>query len=236
MGWFGRDVRNGRDTQVEAALADPDADPGAMERAAGQLIGKLIELGIEGKGPFDGATAVARDALAGRSAKGAVKRIVRDHRRMAAVGGFLTGLGGFFTMSVSLPANVLEFYVVATRMVAATAKVRGYDIDNPAVRTAVLATLVGADSGEVLAKAGLSGGGRLTSMATRRLPGPALMVVNKALGFRLLAQASRSTIARLGKAVPVVGGGIGAGLDAYLLGQIARNADREFPQLTATQG
>jgi hypothetical protein len=137
-------------------------------------------------------------------------------------------------MPIALPANVIEFYLTATRMVAAIAQVRGYDIDNPQIRTAILLTLVGADADDLLRKAGVVGGlgagGRLTSLAAQRLPGPALMMINKAIGFRIVGQAGRATLGRLGKAVPLVGGAIGAGLDTYLLKRIADNARAEFPR------
>ena len=109
-------------------------------------------------------------------------------------------------MPLSLPANVLEFYLLATRMTAATAKVRGYDIDQPEIRSAILLTLAGADSEDLLKKAGLqAAGGKLSSVAFDRLPAPALMVLNKAVGFRLLGRIGQGTFARLGRLVPVVG-------------------------------
>ena len=69
-------------------------------------------------------------------------------------------------MPIALPANVLEFYVQATRMVGAIATLRGYDVQDPRIRTAVLLTLVGSKSDDVLKKAGMAtGGGRVTSLA-----------------------------------------------------------------------
>ena len=130
----------------------------------------------------------------------------------------MTGLGGFFTMPISLPANVLEFYLLGTRMTAATAKVRGYDLQQADIRTAVLLTLIGADSDDLLKKAGLvAAGGKLSGIAFNRLPAPALMVLNKAIGFRLLGRIGGSTFARLGRAVPIVGGLLGAAIDVYML-------------------
>ena len=46
----------------------------------------------------------------------------------------------------SLPANVLEFYLLATRMVASIASVRGYDIKQPEIRSAILLTLIDAEA------------------------------------------------------------------------------------------
>lgn len=241
LGW-------GRDETVEASDATAvklrtAKDAGALERAAmpaegglsgaaTRLVERLLDVGIDGQGPFDPAHEIAANAL--KHARGdsdqALRIIVRDHRQLGAVGGFVTGLGGFFTMPISLPANVLEFYLLATRMTAATAKVRGYDIDQPEIRSAILLTLAGADSDDLLKKAGLQApGGKLSSVALDRLPAPALMVLNKAIGFRLLGRIGQGTFARLGRLVPVVGGLIGAAVDVYMLGRIGKQAAKEFP-------
>lgn len=226
---FGDGAKDAPSSALERA-ANPEAPSGLAGVATG-LVERLLDTGIDGKGPFDGAQKVADSALSGTpDAESAIDRVVRNHLAIAGTGGFLTGLGGFVTMPVALPANVLEFYLVATRMTAAIAQLRGYDIRHQPIRTAVLLTLVGADADDLLKKAGaVVPGNRITNLAAQRLPGPALMVVNKAIGFRLLSQVGRSTFARLGKAVPVVGGAVGAGLDLYLLKRIADHARKEFP-------
>jgi EcsC protein family len=229
---FGKDDKEdsgkGRKTALEQAQTPEDH--GALGNAAVRMIENLLDAGIDGKGPFDSAQKVADVARAEKAdAEQAVDAIVRQHLKLAAAGGFVTGLGGFVTLPVSLPANVLEFYLVATRMVASIASVRGYDIRQPEIRSAVLLALVGADSDDLLKKAGVVATGRLSNLAAQRLPGPALMVVNKAVGFRLLSQVGKKTLARFGKAVPVVGGAVGAGLDAYLLKRIADHTRHEFP-------
>jgi len=204
---------------------------GVSGEAAQTLVQKLLETGIDGRGPFESARAVAAAALAAHpDPERAVRAVISRHLRLASASGFVTSLGGFVTMPVALPANVTGFYLLATRMTAAVAAIRGHDIDDRAMRTAVLLSLVGADAEEVLRKAGLrSPVGRLTSLAGDRLPGPALVVVNKAVGFRILATAGKDVFARFGKAVPVVGGAVGAGLDAYLMSRLAEHAKEEFP-------
>lgn len=234
MGILGREFGSGKQ--------DAGATPASVgsSGAATQLVRRLLDVGIDGRGPFRSASQVAESAL--QRARGdveeAIRIVRRDHRRLAAVGGFGTGLGGFFTMPVSLPANVVEFYLLATRLTAATARLRGHDLDAPQVRTAILLTLVGADADDVLLKAGLRAapGGRLAALAGERLPAPALMVVNKAVAFRLLGRLGQGAFARLGRAVPLVGGLAGAALDAYLLGRIATSAAKEFPPASKRLG
>ncbi|KRE55370.1 EcsC family protein [Phycicoccus sp. Soil748] len=223
------------DAQVKPASALEQAragreDTGVISGAVTGLVEQLLDLGIDGKGPFDSAQKVADVKRAERpDAENAVDAVVQAHLKLAAAGGFVTGLGGFITLPVALPVNVLEFYVVATRTVAAIASLRGYDIKQPEIRSAVLLTLVGADADDLLKKAGVMSTGRLSNLAAQRLPGPALMVVNKAVGFRLLSTAGKKTLTRFGKGVPVIGGVVGAGLDTYLLKRIADHARHEFP-------
>jgi hypothetical protein len=224
----------------EPGVAQPSAleqaragreDSGMFAGAVTGLIENLLDVGIDGKGPFDSAQKVADVKRAEKpDAEEAVDAVVRGHLKLAAAGGFVTGLGGFITLPVALPANVVEFYIVATRMVASVASLRGYDIKQPEIRSAVLLTLVGADADDLLKKAGVASTGRLANLAAQRLPGPAMMVVNKAVGFRLLSTAGKKTLTKFGKGVPVIGGVIGAGLDGYLLKKIADHARHEFPR------
>lgn len=218
-------------------MAERGSGGSGLERTATALVRRVVDAGIDGVGPLDPAVRVAERA---RSRRGDVEHAVEDlvaaHTRLAAAGGFLTGVGGFVTLPVALPANVVGFYAVATRLVAAVAHLRGYDTDREEVRTAVLVVLTGTDPDTLLTKAGMSPVGRVSRLATRNLPAPALMVLNKGIGFRLLSQLGGRGLARLGRAVPLAGGVIGAGLDAWLLRRIAGAAKDEFPLRALTTG
>ena len=108
-------------------------------------------------------------------------------------------------------------------------------MQQPELRSAILLTLMGADARDILTSAGipatLVSGGRLASLASRQLPAPALMVVNKAVGFRILAQTGEKVLTRLGKACPLAGGFIGAALDVYLFNRILDHAREELPRV-----
>ena len=229
MGIFGKDDEPASDTK-DLAMVDAGRTADATAGAATRMIERLMDFGMDGKGPFDSAQKVADVARAEHSgAERAIDAIVRSHLRLAAAGGFVTSLGGFVTMPIALPANVVGFYLVATRMVAGIASIRGYDIRRPEVRSAVLLALVGADADDLLKKAGYASTGRLANLAAQGLPGPALLAVNKGVGFRLLNQVGQKSLTRFGKAVPLVGGVVGAGVDTFLLKRIADHARQEFP-------
>jgi len=195
-------------------------------------VAMLIDTGLDGRGPLSSAREVADEVLArtGGDREAAIARLARATVVKGSIGGFLTGLGGFVTMPVSLPVNVAEFYIQAVRMVGAIATLRGYDVDDPRVRTAVLLTLVGSDTDEVLKKAGMTtASGRLASYALRGLPPAALMIVNKAVGFRLMRGVSEKVLSRFGRGIPVAGGLVGGGIDGYMMKKIADQAMKEFP-------
>jgi hypothetical protein len=225
-------LRPGREEwQRTASALEAARDNAPDDSAVGRVVQMLMDTGLDGRGPLRPAQSVA-DAASRRTSdpEEAVERVVRMHVVGGAVGGFATGLGGFVTMPVALPVNVAEFYVQATRMVGAIATLRGYDVHDPEVRTAVLLTLVGSKADEVLARAGLAtGGGAITKLALGKLPPAALMVVNKAVGFRLMRGVFERVFSRLGRGVPFLGGVIGAVVDGWMMKRIAAHALVEFP-------
>jgi len=216
----------------------PPSVPRGDDGVVGRLVQVLLDAGIDGLGPLKSARELAdlarRDT---RTPEGAMKKVIRTHVVKGAVGGFVTSVGGFVTMPIALPANVVEFYVGATRMVAAMATLRGYDVNDPQVRTAVLLTLVGSDADEVLAKAGLTGGsGKVVGLVGEQLPPAALLMLNKAIGFRLLRGFGEKAFSRLGRGVPLAGGILGGGIDTWMMKRIADHALNEFPPLDAIPG
>ena len=146
------------------------------------------------------------------------------------MGGFVTGLGGFVTLPLLLPTNVVEFYVQATRMVGAIAAVRGYDLENEEVRVRVLATLLGEESGDVLRSLGL---GPVAGAAVRgvagRLPDSPHSAIVQAVGGRVIRRFGLRSARLFGKAIPGLGGVLGAISDRRQLNRIAAAARTGFP-------
>ncbi|WP_238335713.1 EcsC family protein [Serinicoccus kebangsaanensis] len=224
-------------SESEVTTDNPEApEGGVLDSLANTFVGKLLDFGVDGIGPLQSSSQVLARVRKdkGEDSDEVVDEIVSEHIKKAAVGGFITGVGGIFTMPVAIPANVLEFYTLATRMVAAIAEERGYDVTSKSARTAVLLSLVGADADELMRKAGVStaagltGSGRLATLAMTRLPKAAAMMVNKAVGFRLLTTVGGRALGRVIRFVPVAGGVVGAGLDGYLMKRIADHARAEF--------
>ena len=227
-------------------LLRPNADDGARRTASalqaagadhpGPIGRMVLHIGLDGGGPIRSAHQVAAAALRGADdPEEAIETLVRDHVAGGAVGGFVTGAGSYrIPLPMALTAGLAEFYVAATRMVGAIAIVRGYDVRQPEVRTAVLFTLVAARNDEVLAKQGI-GAGMFPRIALRRLPPGALMLVNKAICLRVLRRVNERLSPRLGHGVPFLGGGICAALDSWMMARIAGQALVEFPPRDASE-
>lgn len=206
-------------------------DPGRV----GQFVRRLLAVGLDGKGPVQPAAEMGRRV---RARSGSDKEAIRTIRRRSVfgggIGGFATGVGGFVTMPVAIPVNVGEFYIQAVRMVGAIAAIRGYDLEDPQIRTSVLLTLVGSRADDVLKSVGISSPtGRLTNVAMKRLPPEALMLINKAIAMRLLKAVGERTLTKLGRGIPVAGGVIGGGFDMWMMKRIADQAVRSFPAVNS---
>ncbi|MCT1384542.1 EcsC family protein [Brachybacterium sp. p3-SID1565] len=247
MGIFGFMRRDEGTKTTRSAMKEVRRDKAAkgrgkkkaeVEQESGGALQRMVEsfrdIGLDGKLNFSSAQTVADRALK-RSRKNpekAARQIIRSHRRGVTVGGFATGLGGVFTLAALLPANVFEFYVQATRMVGAIAAVRGYDLEDEEVRTRVLAALVGEESDDILASVGLGPvAGAATRQITKRLPASPSTAVAGAIGGRVVRRFGLRSTRLFGKAIPGLGGVIGAWGDRRALKKIAETAKKDFPQV-----
>ncbi|RKT53364.1 EcsC family protein [Saccharothrix australiensis] len=205
-------------------------EPGALVQARQSAVDHLLRVGIEGFGPFKSAQQMARDLLEdGLTRDEAVRVLVRRHVAAAGIQGFATNLGGLITLPVTLPANVAAAYLVQTHLIASIAAVHGHDLESDEVRTAILVCLLGNAGTELLKKAGIKAGSKLTMNLIQRIPAQLIREVNKRVGFTLLAKygTSRASIT-LAKGVPLVGGVIGGGFDAVTTRAVGGFARRFF--------
>ncbi|ASK66992.1 hypothetical protein CFK39_01015 [Brachybacterium avium] len=218
-----------REAMKEARRGGDASQGGALER----VVTMIRDIGLDGKLTYSSAADIARRAQRGRGRRHprvAVRRIVRRHRRGVTVGGFVTGLGGFVTLPLLLPTNVVEFYVQATRMVGAIAAVRGYDLEDEEVRVRVLAALLGEESGDVLKNVGLGPvAGAAARSVAKTLPASPQSQVASAIGGRLLRRFGLRSIRLFGKAIPGLGAVLGALTDRSQLNRIAAVARKSFP-------
>jgi hypothetical protein len=202
---------------------------GEPDSAAMALVNKTLSLGVNGLSPYKSAPDIAQEVLDRHDdAEVAIARLIALHRRWVGSTGFATGLGGAATLPVTLPTDITTFYMLSARMSASIAALRGYDVTAEEVQSAVLISLLGAGAAGVVGKVGVEVGTKSAMAGLKKLPGHVLIEINKKVGYRLLTKFGTIGSINLVKAIPVVGGGVGAGVNVVAINQIARYSKRTF--------
>lgn len=142
--------------------------------------------------------------------------------------GFLTGLGGILTLPVSVPANISSVLYVQMRMVAAIAKIGGYDVRSDQVQTLVYLCLTGSAAADAIKTICVQIGVKTLKEALKKVPSAVLIKINQRIGFRLLTKFGEKGVINLGKMLPVAGGIIGGAFDVASTTIIAKNAIKLF--------
>ena len=205
----------------------------AEESKALQIANWLTEKAVGGVGPLSSAEDLALEYLNDSNYEDNDKRVdslINWETSKNFSTGFITGLGGFATLPVAIPASLGASWVLQARMAAAIARIYGHDLNEDRVKTLILCVIIGQDIKEVCKQTGIKIGTKLTYVAIRKLPGEVLKRINQAVGFRLLTKAGEKGIINLIKLVPVVGGVVGGTFDAVTCRITAKAAREAFRQ------
>jgi uncharacterized protein (DUF697 family) len=213
----------GRNIGPVAARVAPQAAGGAFRR--------VLEIAIDGRGALPSAKTAAGRHLQrhGGSVDDAIESLIDTHIRLASAQGFVTNIGGVAALPVAIPANMAGVAIVQIRMIASIAHLRGYDLADNRVRTALVMCLMG---GEEIARHIALGKFPTSPMAVATAPvfDPALdRVVAEKVVSDLAGRLSGKSMALLfTKRIPLVGGGIAAVVDAIATHQIGEYAKTEL--------
>ena len=195
-----------------------------------QLLDKTYDAAVSGSIPgADSAEDLARDYQNDYDEPlKAAEALVRWQNVKAGTSGFVTGLGGLITIPVALPANITSVIYVQIRMIAAIAKIGGYDLHDDRVKTLVFVCLAGNSAKDVLKNAGISVATAAAKGLIKQIPKTVIGQINKAVGFRLITKFGTKGAVNLGKAVPFIGGVLGAAMDAAATNAIGNVAIKTF--------
>ncbi len=155
-------------------------------------------------------------------------KLVKWQIAKASASGFITGLGGIITLPIAIPANISSVLYVQIRMAAAIAYMGGYDIRSDQVKTFVYMCLCGSAITDLLKDIGIQIGSKLAVSAINKISGTAITKLNQAVGFRLLTKFGQTGAVNMGKAVPLLGGIIGATVDGIATNTIGKTAIKIF--------
>ena len=138
--------------------------------------------------------------------------------------GFITGLGGVITLPVTIPANIGTVLYVQIRMIAALARMGGFDLYSDQVQTMVYACLTGQAITDIVKQTGIKVGQKITLSAIKNIPGKVLININQKVGFRLVTKFGETGVVNIAKLVPLAGGVVGGAFDVGSTKIIAANA------------
>lgn len=201
-----------------------------LESTGMALISKILTVGIDGRGPFKGARAVADEhARQHNDLETAIDRVVATHLRMVGATGFVSGLGGLITLPVTVPADMAALYVYQGRMAAAIAHLRGYDVDSDEVQSIVLLSLLGSGGAALLSQVGVDIANKSAASALSKVPGKLFIEINKKVGYRLITKGGTKGVINMTRVVPIAGGVVGGSINLVSSRTVARYARSNFP-------
>jgi uncharacterized protein (DUF697 family) len=200
-------------------------------QGAGGALRQLLEIAIDGYGRLPSAKSAAARHLQKQagSADEAISSIIDHHVRLASAQGFVTNIGGLAMLPVAIPANITGVATVQVRMVAAIAHLRGYDLNDNRVRTALVMCLMG---GEQVAEHIAEGTLPTSPLAVATAPifDPELdrLVAEEVLTDLAARIGGKNVALAIVKRVPLMGGGVSAVMDGIATYQIGRYASGEL--------
>jgi hypothetical protein len=200
-------------------------------QGAGGALRQVLEIAIDGYGRLPSAKAAAARHLQKQagSADEAISSIIDHHVRLASAQGFVTNIGGLAMLPVAIPANITGVATVQVRMVAAIAHLRGYDLNDNRVRTALVMCLMG---GEQVAEHIAEGTLPTSPLAVATAPifDPELdrLVAEEVLTDLAARIGGKNVALAIMKRVPLMGGGVSAVMDGIATYQIGRYASGEL--------
>lgn len=182
---------------------------------------------VNGINGLDSAEEMATDYLRGEGTlRDKANSLIRWQNTKAGTSGFVTGLGGLLTLPVTLPANITSVLYVQIRMIAAIAKMGGYDLKDDRVKSLVYACLVASSASDVIKQTGIAIGEKLAINAIKSMSAATVRQINQKVGFKLFTKFGEKGIINFGKAVPLLGGVVGGLFDTIstnAVGNVARD-------------
>jgi hypothetical protein len=193
------------------------------------MLDTLYDNALEGLPGSETAVELAEDYLKDNgTVDEAIDSLINWQVAKCGATGFLTGLGGLITLPVAIPADLAANYYIQIRVVAAIAHMRGYDIKSDKLKSFLYIALIGDAAKDTLKNVGIKIGEALTKKLIQSISRETIKKINQAIGRRILTKFGEKGVLNLGKMIPLVGGFIGGGADAYYCNKVGNTAQEIF--------
>ena len=195
------------------------------------FVREALDRAIHGIGPLPPAAKAADKQLAeqhGNVERG-VHEVIENHVRYAGAQGFATNLGGVVTAAVTIPTNITGLALIQCRMIAGIAHLHGHDLQDPRVRSAIMACMLGEETVDSLIKKKKIPARPMALATAPTYDVQVERLIAAEVASDLITKVAGKRLAVVvGRRIPVVGGFVGAGTDGFTTWRIGRYADREL--------
>ncbi|MDT9593200.1 EcsC family protein [Nocardioides zeae] len=205
--------------------------PTVAPKLTSGFVRKALHHAIAGVGPLPPAAKAAQAFL--DDAEGDVDKAISaatvKHATYAGAQGFLTNVGGLVTVAVTIPANISGLTVVQSRLISIIAHLRGYDLEDPRVRNAVLACLMGPEEVKrMLKKKTLPAPPMALATAPEHDPGLDVQLANEVATDLITRVIGKRFAVTVSRRVPVLGGVVALSADGWATWKLGRYAAKEL--------
>lgn len=202
------------------------AKPGRVPEVLGST-GKLVADWLPGATAEDLARDYQKDGV---PVDEAIDAFIRWQCAHAGAVGFAAGAPGLMLAGIAIPAELAAVTYIQLRMVATIGIMRGADLNSDQARTIAFISLLGTSAMVGVGALGAQIGMKLGTRAVTALPGHMLIAINKAVGFRLIVKFGQKGMIRVANVIPLIGGLVSGGLNAYATYHIGHAASHWFKQ------
>lgn len=191
-----------------------------------QILDWTYNKAINGLSGVDSAYRLGDDYLKETGSLGEqVDKMIKWQMSKAASSGFFTGLGGWALMPFTFPANIASVIYIQVRMISAIAYMGGHDIQSDKVKSLIFVCMLGNGSKEIFKDMGIKAGKKFVKNAIENSSKKAAQSITEKVSISLASKFGGKGLTNFSKALPVIGGVIGASFDAsstYIIGKIAK--------------
>lgn len=164
----------------------------------------------------------------------AISSLIHHESLKASASGLVTGLGGFITLPLALPANIAGLLYLQIRLIMAIAILRGYDVHDERVKTLIYFHLCGNQTRKQLDIEEVGINLSLLDNQLTQLTKGVIIKMSQQIALKLSCQLGRKGLITITRIVPVVGGIINGGIDyasTYSIGKYAQYHLKPIPQI-----
>lgn len=189
------------------------------------LLNQLYPKAVSGLPILDTPEKLAAPYIKRGASRKQAEAMIGRHVALAGGTGFVTGLGGWLTMPVTLPADLAGVALLQLHMAASCAALAGHNLADASTRATVVQCLLKTDGEPNSEKE------ETLNRVTVKLAEKGMRSIAKASIIWSAAAAGRRIGGRIARGVPFLGGAIGAISDAYNTRVVAHHTlDTFFPR------